>query len=326
MSAMVRGPDPLEDVSRQQMRVIGKDVAAEGVVSVRLAAVDEQAVPAWTPGAHVDLYLTAEITRQYSLCGSAADPHLTVAVLRETNSRGGSQYVHDHLQVGDLLSVGGPRNNFEFREADQYLFVAGGIGITPLVAMIEQADEWQKPWALLYGGRTRSSMAFADALGARYSGRVEIRPQDEYGLLNLDTAVAGLQAGGAVYCCGPEPLLVAMEQACARRPDVVLHVERFSPKAIDGDDDDDGFVVELARSELVVRVGPGQSILDAVLSAGVNAKFSCREGTCGTCEVGVCGGVPRHRDSVLTKDEQAANDAIMICVSRSKTAKLIIDL
>jgi ferredoxin-NADP reductase len=308
------------------MRVIGKDVAAEGVVVLRLAGVNNHETPAWSPGCHVDLDLATGMTRQYSLCGSSGDAHLTVAVLREPNGRGGSQYIHDQLQVGDVISVGEPRNNFEFREADEYLFVAGGIGITPLIPMIERVEVWQKPWTLLYGGRTRASMAFADTLHARYPGRVSIRPQDECGLLDLAAAVDGLATGGAVYCCGPEPLLTAMEATCTRRPDVGLHVERFVPKAFDDADTDDGFDVELARSELTVRVGPGQSILDALLTAGVEVKFSCREGTCGTCEVAVCAGVPRHRDSVLTEHEQAANDAMMICVSRSRTAKLVIDL
>lgn len=311
---------------RRRMRVVGKDVAAEGVVILRLAAVDNHVLPAWSPGSHVDLDIATGITRQYSLCGSPGDPHLTVAVLREPNGRGGSQYIHDRLRVDDVISVGEPRNNFEFREASEYLFVAGGIGITPLIPMIERAEVWRKPWKLLYGGRTRASMAFSDALHAKHPGSVAIRPQDQHGLLDLAEAVDKLAAGGNVYCCGPEPLLMAMEAACAQRPDVALHVERFVPKAFGDDAPDDGFDVELARSELTVRVGPDQSILDALLAAGVEAKFSCREGTCGTCEVAVCAGVPSHRDSILTEDEQAANDAMMICVSRSRTTKLVIDL
>jgi ferredoxin-NADP reductase len=311
---------------RQQMRVIGKGVAAEGVVMLRLAEINNHVLPAWSPGSHIDLDLTDGMTRQYSLCGSSGDPYLTVAVLREPNGRGGSQYIHDELRVGDVIAVGEPRNNFEFREAHEYLLVAGGIGITPLIPMIEQAERWHKPWRLLYGGRTRASMAFADVLRAQHPDRVAIRPQDQYGLLDLAEAVDKLAIGGAVYCCGPEPLLMAIEASCAQRPDVSLHVERFVPKSFDDDDAQEGFDVELARSEITVRVDPGQSILDALLIAGVEAKFSCREGTCGTCEVAVWAGVPRHRDSVLTEDERAANDAMMICVSRSRTAKLVIDL
>ncbi|GAA4484390.1 PDR/VanB family oxidoreductase [Rhodococcus olei] len=309
----------------QQMRVIGKEPAAAGVVAVTLADPDGAALPNWEPGAHLDLVL-GDITRQYSLCGDPADgSSLTVAVLREPNGRGGSAFVHDKLEVGDLIGVGGPRNNFALTAAPSYLFVGGGIGITPLLPMLRRVDEGGLPWRLLYGGRTRASMAFADDLTAAYPDRVDLRPQDEYGILDLVSALDAAPPGTAVYCCGPEPLLQAIESACRDRDHVTLHVERFAPKQIDAREDG-AFEVELSSSGAVVEVGASESVLDALLRSGVAVDFSCREGTCGTCEVAVLAGRPDHRDSVLTEDEQAANDAMMICVSRSCTPKLVLDL
>ncbi|QSE79592.1 PDR/VanB family oxidoreductase [Rhodococcus koreensis] len=311
---------------RLQMQVAGKETLADGVV--RLTLVDESgaAAPAWTPGSHIDLVLDDTITRQYSLCGDPGDTtSLTVAVLREADGRGGSIRVHDKLESGDLVTVAGPRNHFALVDADSYLFVAGGIGITPLLPMAREVDSKGTPWRLLYGGRTRASMAFADELADAHPDRVLLRPQDEHGHLDLATALDEAEPGTVVYCCGPEPLLQGIESACRERPHVTLHVERFAPKALP-EGDDGAFEVELGRSGRTVQVAADETVLDAVLREGLDVDFSCREGTCGTCEVAVLGGTPDHRDSVLSEDEQAENDAMMICVSRSCTPKLILDL
>ncbi|MGW0040915.1 PDR/VanB family oxidoreductase [Rhodococcus sp. NPDC003348] len=309
----------------RQMRVTSKEPAAAGVVAVTLADPDGAELPTWEPGAHLDLVF-GDITRQYSLCGDVTDEtSLTVAVLREPNGRGGSAYVHDKLEIGDVIGVGGPRNNFTLTAASSYLFVAGGIGITPLRPMLRSVDAQGLPWRLLYGGRTRESMAFGDELVAAHPDRVELRPQDEYGVLDLAAALDAAPAGTAVYCCGPEPLLQAIESACRERDHVTLHVERFAAKQIDAREDG-AFEVELGSSGSVVEVGASESVLDALQRSGVAVDFSCREGTCGTCEVAVLAGRPDHRDSILTEDEQAANDAMMICVSRSCTPRLVLDL
>ncbi|WP_067680098.1 PDR/VanB family oxidoreductase [Nocardia miyunensis] len=314
-----------EDRTPRRMRVIGKESVAAGVVAVTLADADGGEVPEWEPGAHIDLVL-GDITRQYSLCGDPADRRsLTVAVLHDPNGRGGSAYVHDKLEVGDLIPIDGPRNAFGLSTAESYLFVAGGIGITPLVPMLRAVDQQRRPWRLLYGGRARTSMAFAGDLAATHPDRVDVRPQDEYGLLDLDAALDALEPGAAVYCCGPEPLLQAIENACRAR-DLTLHVERFTPREIDPDAPVTSFEVELASTGEVVTVEESESVLDALERRGVNVDFSCREGTCGTCEVAVLAGRPDHRDSVLTDDEKAANDAMMICVSRSCTPRIILDL
>lgn len=234
--------------------------------------------------------------------------------------------MHDSLQMGDLVGIGGPRNNFRFDTTSDCLFVAGGIGITPLLPMLRAADAAGVNWRLLYGGRTRSSMAFADGLATGHPDRVEIRPQDEFGLLDLAGTLDALPEGSSVYCCGPEPLLQAIEDACRARIGITLHVERFAAKERSADAVDGTFEVELARSGVGITVGTDESLLDAVLRSGVDVPFSCREGTCGTCEVTVMHGEPDHRDSVLTEGEQAANDCMMICVSRSRTPKLVLEL
>jgi ferredoxin-NADP reductase len=316
-----------ESNTLRPMKVIGRTEVADGVVSLRLADSVGAPVPRWTPGSHIDLVLDDELVRQYSLCGEQSDDSsLLVAVLREPGGRGGSIRVHDKIELGDTIGVKGPRNHFELVDANSYLFVAGGIGITPVIPMLRSVESAGKPWQLLYGGRSRESMAFASELGDAYGDRVSLRPQDEFGLLDLVSALDAVAAGTAVYCCGPEPLLQAMETACGARADVTLHVERFSPKAQPSGAVDRSFEVELKGSGQTISVSAGQSILDAVLDAGVNADFSCREGTCGTCEVAVLGGRPDHRDSVLGPEEQEVGDAMMICVSRSHDPTLIIDL
>ncbi|MEE2061685.1 PDR/VanB family oxidoreductase [Rhodococcus artemisiae] len=315
------------DSEQTKMQVIGKDVLAEGVVMVRFADPDGGCVPAWEPGSHIDVIIDESTVRQYSLCGDPADDTcLAVAVLREDSGRGGSRWVHDSLQIGDLVSIAGPRNNFTLESAPSYLFVAGGIGITPMLPMLRAADASGADWRLLYGGRTRASMAFAEDLVAEYPDRVELRPQDEYGHLDLAAALDALDEGTGVYCCGPEPLLQAIENECRGRSGVTLHVERFAAKERPADALDDTFEVELRQSGTTVAVDANETLLDAVLRSGIDVPFSCREGTCGTCETAVLEGIPDHRDSVLTEDEQAENNCMMICVSRSCTAKLTLDL
>ena len=312
---------------QRKMRVIGKDVPARDVMAIRLADPDGGAAPGWEPGAHIDVIIDETTVRQYSLCGDASDStSLLIAVLREQNGRGGSRWMHDSLQVGDLVAIAGPRNNFDLEPAPSYLFVAGGIGITPLLPMLRSVEASGTPWRLLYGGRTRTSMAFADELAARYPSHVEVRPQDEYGILDLPAALDAASDGTAVYCCGPEPLLQAIESECRTRSNLRLYVERFAAKQRSADTDDRSFEVELRRTGKTITVDANESVLDAVLRSDVDAPFSCREGTCGTCETAVLEGVPEHRDSVLTEDEQAENDCMMICVSRSCTKKLVLEL
>ncbi|EEP70376.1 phthalate 4,5-dioxygenase reductase subunit [Micromonospora sp. ATCC 39149] len=308
-----------------ELVVAGRDQVAAEAVAISLCRPGGGDLPEWTPGAHVDLELGPGLVRQYSLCGDPADRSaLRIAVQREPGGRGGSRLVHERLTVGATVRVRGPRNNFRLVAARRYLFVAGGIGITPIVPMVAAADAEGADWRLVYGGRSRATMAFAATLRKRYGDRVSLHPQDETGLLDL----AGLLGGpgvGLVYCCGPEPLVKAVEEHCRGWPPGCLHVERFTPPAGTGGQEA-AFEVELALSGRTVTVPPGTSILEAVEQAGVQVLSSCREGTCGTCETPVLAGVPEHRDALLTEQERAAGDAMMICVSRARTPRLVLKL
>jgi cytochrome P450/ferredoxin-NADP reductase len=306
--------------------VSAKDVLSEGVVSLALQRPDRQPLPNWQPGAHIDLILGQAPTRQYSLCGDQSNSHeYRIGVLRDPNGRGSSKYVHDVLQVGDVVNIRGPRNNFPLVPSPRYLFIAGGIGITPILAMIRSVESAGAEWNLVYGGRQRGSMAFLEEL-AQYGSRVSIQPQDETGLLDLAAILGTPIRDTLVYCCGPEPLLAAVERASAAWPARSLHVERFAPKPQGDPTRNEAFDVVLRRSGLTLTVPPNRSILSVVEEAGVGVLSSCNEGTCGTCETPVVTGEPDHRDSVLNAEERQANACMMICVSRSCTAQLTLDL
>lgn len=309
------------------LRVSRMTWEAEGVLSLELRAVDGGDLPAWQPGAHLDLQIPGVITRQYSLCGDPEDRSVwRIGVLREPESRGGSKAVHEAVRPGDVLTVVGPRNNFQLAPASSYVFVAGGIGITPILPMVRAAQAAGARWSLLYGGRTSSSMAFLEEL-AGYGEQVSVRPQDTHGLLDLAGLLGTPQEETLVYCCGPEPLLAAVEEVCATWPKGALHVERFAAKPREESDPDQEqpFELVLSRCARTLTVQPGQSVLEAMEEAGLDAPNSCREGICGTCETAVLEGVPDHRDSLLEEDEKAANDTMMICVGRALSDRLVLD-
>ncbi|MCX6464571.1 MAG: PDR/VanB family oxidoreductase [Pseudonocardiales bacterium] len=298
---------------------------ADGVVALHLRDPGGAALPAWEPGAHVDLLpdpQRPDLERQYSLCGDPADRTAwRVAVLREPAGRGGSAHVHDTLAKGDVVRVRGPRNHFALEPAAHYLFVAGGIGITPILPMLAAASAAGADWRLVYGGRTAASMAFTAELAA-YGDRVALRPQDEHGLLDLDGLLAGRPAGGLVYCCGPGPLLDAMAARC---PDGDLRIERFTPVEVDTSGDT-AFEAQVGEGGPVLTVPADRPLLDVLEEAGLAPLSSCREGTCGTCETGVLAGEVDHRDALLDADERAAHDVMFPCVSRAACARIVLDL
>jgi ferredoxin-NADP reductase len=318
----VDAPDAA-DVRSFEVRLRAVRPVADRVVSLEFQSTNGDPLPSWTSGAHVDLVLPSGLVRQYSLCGDPADLNTyRVAVLREANGRGGSAEVHDSLQVGQLLELRGPRNHFPLRPAARYLFIAGGIGITPLLAHARAAHERSDAWSLIYGARNESCMAFVDELIGFSSGKIGLFPQDTYGLLDLDRIVAELDDDTDVYCCGPTPLLDAVAE---KVPSSRLHVEHFASthreSAISG-----SFEVEFAQSGMTVAVGPDRNILDTALEAGLQPLWSCREGLCGTCITRVLSGEPEHLDDLLDDDERAANDQMLICVSRSKSPRLVLDM
>ncbi|MGI5379564.1 PDR/VanB family oxidoreductase [Streptomyces sp. CA-251387] len=309
-------------VYEAELVVDRRESAADGVLALILRHPLGEELPEWEPGAHIDVVLAPGLERQYSLCGDPVDRTAwRIAVLREPDGRGGSAHVHEQLGQGDKVRVRGPRNHFALLPAPRYRFIAGGIGITPILPMLAAAEAAGAEWTLLYGGRTRRSMAFTAELG-RYGDRVTIAPQEETGLLDLASVLGDVPDGTLVYCCGPGPLLDAVEERC---PAGVLRVERFQPKAQPGGEDGD-FEVELAQSGLTLTVTPGVSVLDTVRAAGIEVLYSCTEGTCGTCETDVLDGTPDHRDSVLTREEQESGETMMICVSRCRGKRLVLDL
>ncbi|WP_067677113.1 PDR/VanB family oxidoreductase [Nocardia miyunensis] len=305
------------------VRVQTRTDEAEGVFGLELAAVDGARLPVWSPGAHIDVGVGPHGVRQYSLCGDPADSRCwRVGILRDPAGRGGSEHLFHTALPGSELRVSLPRNNFELVEGAKYVFVAGGIGITPLLPMAAAAAAAGAEWTLYYGARSRAHLAFTAEL-ARYGGRVMLVPQDEDGLLPIER-ILGDAGDAAVYCCGPEPLLTAVENA-GTASDVPVHLERFAPKAL-AHSENRAFEVRLAGSGGTYRVGPGQSIADVLEAAGIPIVTSCREGTCGSCETPVLSGDIEHRDSVLSEDERERGDTMMLCVSRARSRVLTLDL
>ncbi|OHV25710.1 ferredoxin [Parafrankia soli] len=299
---------------------------SDGVVSLQFGRASGEPLPGWAPGAHVDLLLPSGLVRQYSLCGSVSDRGAwRIGVLREPTGQGGSAWIHDHVQEGAELRVRGPRNNFPLLAAPRYLFIAGGIGITPLLPMVTEAEAAGADWTLHYGGRRRASMAFLDEL-AHHGDRVRAHPKDEFEILDLAEILGEPSQSTLVYCCGPSRLIDAVESRCASWPPGSLHVERFTARASAADRENRPIVVECRRSGITLTVPPELSILEAVENAGLQVLSSCVEGICGSCETTVLEGLVDHRDSLLTDDERDANDTMMICVSRAKNGRLALDL
>jgi ferredoxin-NADP reductase len=311
------------------LEVVGREEVADGVVTVSLAAPDGADLPEWTAGAHIDLLMGPSLVRQYSLCGSTANrAEWRIGVLLDPESRGGSRFVHEELHAGSTVRVRGPRNAFPLVGSPRYQFIAGGIGITPVLTMIEAAEARGAAWHLLYGGRARGSMAFVDEL-ERFGERVTVSPREERAdRLDLDSVLSEPREDTRVYCCGPEGLLQAVEGACRPWPEGSLHIERFSAKPIEEPSPDalETFEVECQRSGVTVTVPSDRSVYEVVEEAGVDVLGSCMEGVCGTCECDVIEGEAEHRDSVLSEAERARGDTIMICVSRSRSERLVLDI
>lgn len=299
--------------------------AAEGVVVLDLERTGGT-LPHWSPGAHIDVVLPDGVERQYSLCGSPTERGTwRIGVLRE---REGSVWLHENAHVGAPLRVRGPANHFLFAPTAgrAYVFVAGGIGITPIVPMIEAAETAGASWTLLYAGRSRRTMAFVDELVAQYGDRVEVYAADEGRRLDLAEYFGTPVSRTVVYSCGPARLLESLDAAMAGWPRGSLHVERFEAKVLGPPVWAEPFEVDLMMSGLTVTVPPERSILDVVEEHGAVVPSSCRVGTCGTCEVAVVDGDVEHRDSVLSPEEQDANRSMMVCVSRAACGRITLEL
>jgi vanillate O-demethylase ferredoxin subunit len=267
------------------------------------------------------------LIRQYSLVNAQDERHrYVVGVKRETQSRGGSAFMHDKMRVGGLYDVTGPRNHFALVEAAEHsVLFAGGIGITPVYCMIQRLEALGRPWQLYFAAQTRDQAAFVTQL-QQYGARVHLHIDAEADgkFLDLSGIVAAVPDHAHLYCCGPKPMLNAFEAAVIGRPEGHAHVEYFAAKmemAADG-----GFVVELAHSGRQFQVPAGRTILEVLLEAGVEVENSCQQGICGMCETRVISGIPDHRDSLLTEQERAANKVMMVCCSGALSERLVLAL
>jgi tetrachlorobenzoquinone reductase len=316
-------------VSPERVRLRLHAIAFE-TGSVRLLDLrgpDGRALPAFPPGAHVDLKLNGGLERSYSLLGDPADgSRYLLGVHRDPQSRGGSRYLHDQARVGDLIEVSHPIDDFPLVEdAAASVFIAGGIGITPILPMIDRLAGLGRPFLLHYGVRDRKAVPFQPRI-TRHGDKVRTAFSREPGGGRLDIAgiVDAAPVDAELYCCGPRGMLDAFAAATAGRDPARVHVEHFSaaePSAVEG-----GFEVVLARSGRTVAVPPGRTILEALNEAGIEPACSCMEGVCGTCETRVLDGLPDHRDAILTPEERADNLTMMICVSGARTSRLVLDL
>jgi tetrachlorobenzoquinone reductase len=309
-----------------KLRVKATTWEAPSILSYDLRDAEGRELPPFTAGAHIDVHLGNGLIRSYSLLNSQAERHrYVIAVQKDAATRGGSKWVHEHIRTGELVTVGAPRNNFPLAEqAGHSILFAGGIGITPIMSMVERLVALQRTWQLYYCARTRAGAAFVDRLAQRQE--VHFNFDGEPGGVMLDMAQIVRSASDRThfYCCGPLAMLGAFEQVTAGLPGERVHVEYFSakePPAQSG-----GFTVVLAKSGREIPIPAGKSILDALSDAGIDVPHSCKEGVCGSCETAVLEGTPDHRDLILTKEEQAANRSMMICCSGSKTERLVLDL
>lgn len=322
--------EPLFPVRIVQMRYEATDI-----LSFVLRPLDGSDLPPVDPGAHVDVHLSGDLMRSYSLSNGVGDDgayRLTIA--RDANSKGGSTFIHDKLRVGQTIEISAPRNNFELAvDAPFSLFFAGGIGVTPFLPMVRRLNEQSRPWRLHYAVRTPERAALLrelEGLAAASDGKGEVLPNYDEApggkMIDLSALIAAAPKGTHTYCCGPIGMLDAFRKCCdaGGLPSERVHFEYFSSNvetATEG-----GYTVVMAKSGTEIVVPAGQTILHAVNDAGANVPFSCEEGVCGACETRVIEGLPDHRDMILSDAERAENKTMMICCSGAKSDRLVLDL
>ncbi|MDO9570646.1 MAG: PDR/VanB family oxidoreductase [Hydrogenophaga sp.] len=302
------------------------------VLSIVLQSPDGQALPEAEPGSHVDLHLGQGLSRSYSVVGHAgSESCYEIAVAKDANSRGGSRFVHEKLRVGDLVATSAPRNLFPLHAAGRFhVLIAGGIGITPIWAMVQRLEALGTPWELHFAARSRRDAAYLnriESLAQRSCcGRLVTHFDDENSGIppDLGAIVNAAPPGTHFYCCGPQGMLKAYEKATASVPPDHVHLERFAAEAPTGAAA--AFQVQLARSGMQLTIPPDRTILDVLLEHGINAPYGCMQGSCGMCETAVIDGTPAHGDMLLSDEEKAKNDKLLICCSRSLSPVLTLDL
>lgn len=322
----------MTDTNLLQVRVRATTYEASSILGFELVPLPPQtSLPAFTAGAHIDLHLPGGVLRSYSLLNNPQETHrYCIGVNKDAKSRGGSRHMHEQLRTGAVLSISTPRNHFPMDETSPFnVFIAGGIGITPMLSMIARSQALGTPWRLHYAARTSEHAGFLDVLASyqcQPGADVRLNFDQEPGgqMLDLNAVMAAMPEGAHVYACGPIPLLEAYEAAAASLPPERVHREYFASKeaaATDG-----SYTVELARSQRTLHITPGQTLLEGLIAIGAEPPYSCQQGICGTCEVKVLKGTPDHRDMVLTEGEKAANDRMMVCCSGARSASLVLDL
>lgn len=330
---------PLRTDNRLAVRVLSVDKVADGVLALELRPLNEATLPTFTAGAHIEIELPIQrlnmepVVRQYSLCNDPAENHrYVIAVGRDTQSRGGSQWIHEHLQPGDRLSIRTPRNHFQLNEtAPHSILIAGGIGVTPLLAMARRLSALKRPWTFFYCARSPERAAFLDELH-KLPGTVVTFFDGVPGGARIDLAevVANAPPEAHLYCCGPSSLIEAFERASCHLPQQRVHIEWFKPRASTSastlPSSDGEFELTLAKTGLRLKVPADKSILEVLIDAGISVRHSCCDGVCGTCETRVLEGQPDHRDCVLFGDDARCTDRLMVCVSRSAGPRLTLDL
>ena len=321
---------PGETDRTRLLRLAARQVVAhdENVVALTFVAADGAPLPRWHPGAHIDVHLASGLLRQYSLCGDqdGADAY-RIAVRCIPDGGGGSLEMHG-LEIGDTVTTHGPRNAFPLTvpgygsPTHRFRFVAGGIGITPILPMLTLAERLGVDWSMVYAGRSRDSLPFVDEV-SRFGDRIEVRTDDVSGVPTSTELLGDCPDGTTVYACGPAPMLTAIRAELAGRDNVELHFERFAaPPVVDGTE----FAVSIASTGQEVVVGADETVLTALRRSNVAAPYSCQQGFCGTCRTRVVAGGVDHRDSLLTEPERAGG-MMLVCISRAANGeRLILDL
>lgn len=315
-----------DHAERIQVRLTAVDTVADAIKTFELKRPDGGLLPDFQAGSHVDVILPTGIHRSYSLIGEPGErDRYRIGVAKAAPSRGGSAYMHDELRLGDTVEIVGPRNLFPlYEEAAMTVLIGGGIGITPLIAMIHRLESIKARWTLHYCARSRSAAAFLDFL-SKFGDRVRLHFDDENNGNPVDLArITGeAPAGAHLYCCGPAGMLNAFLALTEAHPIETIHYESFLTDGIVGQGE---FEVELRRSGKVARVAPGQTILDVLIDLGIDVDYNCQHGSCGTCVTRVLEGIPDHRDMYLTEAEQDSNTMMTICCSGSRSSRLVLDL
>jgi ferredoxin-NADP reductase len=324
-------PEPLEAAATASVpatltvRVRALTWEAPGVVSLDLVAPEGGALPLFDPGAHIDVHLPNGQIRQYSLCGDTADTsHYRIAV-RDVKDGLASQFVHRKLRPGDLITISAPRNNFPLVDAPGYIFIAGGIGITPMLPMMRQANAQGRPWILFYCNRKTQDAPFLDEIHA-LGGQLSLHCSSAGTRLDVASEFATTRPDTVIYCCGPERLMTAVEEATAGWPEDCVRFEWFTPRSRPADEVSGAFEIVCEASGLTLQVPPDKAVLAVLNEAGIEVPCSCEQGICGTCEVRVISGEVDHRDSILSSSERAANASMMTCVSRALGSRLVLDI